>query len=710
MHILKKNSLKLLPIVIGFFSFWLIVGLPILNPKFTSWIFGSDPLKDFMGWAFYRHGPWTIPFGLNPNYGLDISSSILYSDSIPLLAMIFKVASPLLPATFQYLGIWTLLCFLLQAWFGFKLTSLITSSTLARIAGCLLFLFVPPFFERIGLHAALVGQFLILCALYLSLSRTKTAQSTAAWTILICITALVHMYLLAMVLPIWLANILDRIFYRRFIQIQATLGSALITLICLLTSLWLVGLFSVDMSTSTINMGDFGFFRMNLLSVFDPSGYDIYDWSYLFTLPSVRANGNQEGANYLGLGIIFLIPFGLIGLANSKVQFFNHVKSHAFLLAAVLVLALFSLSNNIGVGSFNYTLPLSSGALQYANLLRASGRFFWPLFYLIIFVTLFIVLRAYRPWIAFCLILLASIIQVVDTSAGWLNIKPSLVASNPKISQQLQNPFWREAWRHYQKIELSPVINNVRQPDWEILALYAYEHKMATNSILVARISGTQVERANEKWLLKAKSNQLDKNTIYILDEKNANLLLQTADLNRDLLARIDGMNVFAPNWKKCSNCQNLENIMEIKKPLISPIQIGDEINFALLGKGQRYLGIGWPTPEPWGTWSNGPSATLDIALPDHQAKFLILKVRALVNVKQPHQNIDIFIDNRYRTKVKLSKFEDNEIQIPLEPTDWRSPQLKLQLKFQNPASPKSLGMGNDDRIMSVGLISGRYQ
>jgi hypothetical protein len=76
--------------------------------------------------GFYRYGPWTFPIGLNPNFGLDISSSIIYSNSMPLLAMLFKPFSGLLGEPFQFLGLWILLCFILQAWITWLLSVLIT--------------------------------------------------------------------------------------------------------------------------------------------------------------------------------------------------------------------------------------------------------------------------------------------------------------------------------------------------------------------------------------------------------------------------------------------------------------------------------------------------------------------------------------------------------------------------------------------------------
>ena len=76
---------------IGLFGFWLIMGSEVLNPLNIAWLGdGYDPTQHYLGWVFYRHSPWTFPIGLNPSYGLEISSAVVFSDSIPVLAFLFK--------------------------------------------------------------------------------------------------------------------------------------------------------------------------------------------------------------------------------------------------------------------------------------------------------------------------------------------------------------------------------------------------------------------------------------------------------------------------------------------------------------------------------------------------------------------------------------------------------------------------------------------
>ena len=103
----NQASTLWIPIVLGIVACLLVVGPNALNPTILDLAQGVDPFKDYVGWMFFRNSPWAFPIGLNPSYGLDFSNSIVFSDSIPLMAFAFKAIRFMLPETFQYLGIWT---------------------------------------------------------------------------------------------------------------------------------------------------------------------------------------------------------------------------------------------------------------------------------------------------------------------------------------------------------------------------------------------------------------------------------------------------------------------------------------------------------------------------------------------------------------------------------------------------------------------------
>ena len=117
MNIASPNLNRLinhvLPVSLGIFAFFLVVGGEVLNPQYTGWLMGRfDPIQHYLGWDFFRRSEWANPIGLSPTFGLDISSSIVYADSIPLMAIIFKVFDQILPLNFSTLGFgcWSVLC------------------------------------------------------------------------------------------------------------------------------------------------------------------------------------------------------------------------------------------------------------------------------------------------------------------------------------------------------------------------------------------------------------------------------------------------------------------------------------------------------------------------------------------------------------------------------------------------------------------------
>ena len=129
MNLQKRDYSFLYPLLLGAAAFFMVVGFAPLNPNNADWILGRlDPTQHYLGWLFFRNGPWTFPAGLSPLFGQDLSSSIVYSDSIPLLAITFKAIGPLLPDRFHYFGIWIFASFLLPAWLAWKILGLYSNS------------------------------------------------------------------------------------------------------------------------------------------------------------------------------------------------------------------------------------------------------------------------------------------------------------------------------------------------------------------------------------------------------------------------------------------------------------------------------------------------------------------------------------------------------------------------------------------------------
>ena len=693
----------LIPIAIGLMGFFLVAGVSILNVQNIAWLGGAlDPAQHYLGWALYRNGPWTFPVGLNPHNGLEFSNSIVFSDSLPLLAILFKPFNFLLPDVFQYFGLWTLGCFVLQALFAWKLLGLMSDSLWIRTFGSFLFVFSPTMMTRVGLWTSLASHFLILAALYL-IFRPNQTRRTFYWALLIGIASLVHFYLLAMVLALWLASLMDGLFLQKKLSIlKGALESAIIFLV-LLMCLWQAGYFSVN--TGSGAAGGYGTFRLNLLAPFDPRG-----WSYILrTIPMQIDFGN--GFNYFGLGVLITGVFAFFAKVkiHASLPSFLAAKENLFLYICFIALCLFAISNTVSLGLWKYTFPLPDAFLGFASLLRASGRMFWPVFYFLLLVFIAYIVKGFSKKSAIIILGVCCVIQIVDTSAGWRHIRKALNISSTTQETPLKNPAWDLFGTQYQNLVRYPVHNQGN--DWQYFASYAATHKMGTNSVFLARLDETKLTSSDQKINLQLRSGSLDRKSLYVLDLWKTNPEPILFDPTVDALLKLDGFTVLAPGWKACKTCASLSPILEI--PRYAPVtEIGKQIYFSRDAEGRKeFLLDGWaPYGEAWGNWSEGATASMLLPIPAGKPKSLKLQARAFVHEKHPKLDVEILINGVLQKKVSLTEFESNQIDIPLPASLLGRDYFKLELKILNPASPRALGIGADDRQLGLGAISAVFE
>ncbi len=139
-------------------------GWQSLDPASTAWLLRDEPAQHYLGWYFFRHEPWHWPLGRIEGFGLPAGSSVAMTDAIPLLAIPFKLLSPLLPEHFQYFGLWMLACFMLNGYFGLRLMARLSEHASLRFLGALFFVLSPVLLFRAHGHEALMAQWMILAA------------------------------------------------------------------------------------------------------------------------------------------------------------------------------------------------------------------------------------------------------------------------------------------------------------------------------------------------------------------------------------------------------------------------------------------------------------------------------------------------------------------------------------------------------------------
>ncbi len=208
--IVNKKTTIIIGILIGIIAFLTIYGTIPLNVTNDSWIMSGynegDIIQHYAGWTEYRSSDWAFPIGLAKNMALGDGTVITYTDSIPWVAIFCKIFSKALPKTFQYFGIYTLLCYALQGIAGALLLDRKTKNPILIVLGTILFCFSPILMERAFRHTALGSQWLILFAIYYYLEiRNRLIEETkiehpAAFCILGILAIGIHPYFLPMVM------------------------------------------------------------------------------------------------------------------------------------------------------------------------------------------------------------------------------------------------------------------------------------------------------------------------------------------------------------------------------------------------------------------------------------------------------------------------------------------------------------------------------
>jgi hypothetical protein len=273
----------------------------------------------------------------------------------------------------------------------------------------------------------------------------------------------------------------------------------------------------------------------------------------------------------------------------------------------------------------------------------------------------------------------------------------------------LQDLFWQEAAKHYQKV-LVVLPQDGGIIDWKTFADYAAKNKLPTNSAYLGRYDAQQLFKAKAKLEQAVNEGQYDPKSLYILESNKVIPALLHLDPQKDLLAKIDGFYVLAPGWQACQSCIKVPADQIVRLDTFMPI-VGEVIGFGRDQSTKYLLNIshGWAHPEAWGIWSDGGQAQLIIGIPQSGATSLTLSTRAFVTAKHPTQEIGMIINGEQRPNITLTKDSNNQITIPMTKADQQAGYLNIEFKFKNPAKPKDLGMGDDDRLLSIGLISAAF-
>ena len=546
--------------LLGLLFFLLIFGVAILDPQNIGWLLqanNQDSVQHFVGWEFFRNEPWDFPLGVIHHYGFPISTSIVYTDSIPLLALFFKCFSTYLPPYFQYFGLWYALCYFLQGMFAWLISEKISNDGWIKILITCFFLLSPIMLNRTLEHQALVAQWVLLAALLLYW-QPLSEKSMYYWLVLNIITVLIHAYLACMVIFIWGLFLYKNVCMERKLIKTAACLQILLNIIFILLTAWIVGYFVLSLSEG-IEASGYSLDAMNILAPFIPTngspvlpGY----WSTFFTKPLLTLSIMQgdEGFNYFGLGMLLLILISsgylIKHVCNQKILF-KHTHLPPLCLCTLFIV--YALSNEIGLGPYlllHYSLP--SVIQSMADIFRASGRFFWPVYYVLMISVFYYLHHHLNKTLVSTLFSLALLCQLADLSHKLNQLKQYFTVSQP-IVQELNSPLWQEIGTRYKKIVFLPYVkrSHTKIANFASYIHFAALHHMKVNIGYFAREETKKFFNENKQLLIQAKQGKLASDTLYIILKPQIATIIKHGSSISDRKERIGTYLLIAPAWNR---------------------------------------------------------------------------------------------------------------------------------------------------------------
>lgn len=388
---------------LGAVCFLWVYGYEILNPVYDAWLFNGDMdlMQHYIGWCHYRMSDFSFPFGMIETLSYPTGMSVIYTDSIPLFAFLFKLFRGLLPVHFQYFGLFGFVSFMLMGGLSALLIHSIISplsfseksdgripfvnrnlTYVLSLTASAVYILSFTVLQRMFYHTSLGAQWIIILAMYIWINRgaygrTKTVIIYSLMGLL-CVG--IHTYYVPMVGSILLAASVERCIKKDNTIAEEVINLAGFCVAGLLT-LFIFGAFHEPSGGYDEGLGSF---TSNLNTFINP----IYG-SIIIKPMKLYYDFQYEGYGYLGIGVFMLLIAAIVYISKNirreglKEYFKGRVRAAVFLclfvidlLLAVLPMVTFSDKKLFGV-------PLPSFIRKAAGIFRSNGRFIWVCVYLI---------------------------------------------------------------------------------------------------------------------------------------------------------------------------------------------------------------------------------------------------------------------------------------------------------------------------------------
>ena len=491
----------------------------LLNPFSFGWLLQGDWGQHFIGWVAFLNDPWRWPPGRFENLGAPVGNSIVYTDSLPLLAIPLKAVLAGKVSVLQFQGWWFLICIVLQGVISYVVLRRLTGSLSVSVVGALLLLCWPPMYHRLG-HDTLIAHWLLIAAIGVALTAKRQTALLLGFG-LVATAFAIHAYLAVMVTLILASRILADMdimgkwqsvknLVARKSQIALippkTLLLMIMVVILIGAELYLLGYFESESAAG----GGFGEYSMNLNAFWNPQ---TDAWSRFLPVQPFQTF-QYEGFLYLGVGVMGLVMAAIaLALLKATTSQPSLRRRFATLGAVAIAAFLFAASSKVTFGkAVLFTVPLPGILEDLFSIFRSSGRFGWITGLVLIVWSISAIASRLRSTQTVMILSFALALQLVDLSSvpalmdNWTAALPEKQAQYEALAAQ-----WPSSLKHLRAIPPQALDQETQYQ----LAFAAVLNGGTTNAFYFARPNDRAMAPVTERLKSDIHRNQLREDTMY---------------------------------------------------------------------------------------------------------------------------------------------------------------------------------------------------
>ncbi len=536
---ISAGMLFLICAVTGAIVFLGIYGIRVLDPVNTDWLFNNDHdlRQHYIGWCAFRRDAWHFPIGLIDSLSYPNSISVIYTDSIPIMAVLFKTIGPYLPQEFQYFGIFGILSFALMGGFASLLLRRFVTADLACIIGSVFYVTSAPVIHRMFFHTALAAQWIVVAALVLWVYDDlidSPVRKVIYWGLMGFICVGIHSYFLPMAGMILAALAITQAVRKKSVTVPVLEVAAFCALG--LANLFILGGFYGLSSASGLGLGTFG---SNLNTFINP-------WEIGQFLPKLPLQNDfqSEGMAYLGAGILMLFVIVAAGLVFRRIrripeEAFHSEKIHGRMAAALVVVsAVSAILPNVAYNDIQlFWMPYPSFVEKILSVFRSNGRLIWTAMYILFTAAISFTAYTFRHTKIGTIVLAAALVlQLADMTDAFTS-RYELYKSDYTVTTLWDEEDMSRFIKGKKEFIFLYDDNDITLPT----GYYGYLHGMRQNNYYFARDIQDKVDEGIALYLSELGGGNMRDDAVYILRKEDYRQRKDMYDaLGADMIVKYD--------------------------------------------------------------------------------------------------------------------------------------------------------------------------